>query len=102
MVGHEKVASNAYVISRGVNFALFPPHIIGFDHPFDEKLRSLKVGQLELTIVTWSREVMQRLRTVDSVTFTEVEAFLDEYLAAAGTKTKEQLGADFDYFEKSL
>lgn len=100
--GHERTAPKAYLLRRGINLALFPPHLIGFNHPLDATLRSLKAGKEEATIITWSREVMASIRAKggDRIKFIDIEAYLDEYLASAKTKSKRQLRSDLVYLRE--
>jgi len=99
-VGHERNAPNSYLFRRSVNLALFPPHVIGFKHPLDATLRSMKAGKQEVTIITWSDEVMAaiRERSNGTIKFVDIHKYLDEYLTTAQSKPKTQLQADLQYF----
>ncbi len=102
MVGHERSTPKAYLLRRGVNLALFAPHLLGYDHPLDATLRSMRAGTEEVTIITWSRQVMASIRAKggDRIEFVEIEEYLDEYLRNAGDKSKQQRRSDLQYFRE--
>ncbi|MEE2887407.1 MAG: hypothetical protein VX951_08250, partial [Planctomycetota bacterium] len=99
-VGHERLTPTVYLFQRSINLALFRPHEIGFKHPLDATLRSMKAGKEEVTIITWSDEVMAtiRARSDGVIKFLDVHSYLDRYLAEAKNKPKKELRSDLQYF----
>ena len=98
LVGHEKPAPLDYLAERGVHFLLFGPRHVGFDGPLDH-LREMKVAHLTLTIVTWSRAVMRHFDRFSAVIRrTDIEAYLDRYIAELPAKSHTQLVHDYAWF----
>lgn len=79
-IGHEKsvYADPGYVLARGVHFLLEP-----YAGLLDlEPWRFISFFGMPATVVRYDRQVMQRLRDVPGVAYTDFERYLDAYLAA--------------------
>ena len=100
-VGHERTPPREYLFRRSINLAFFPPDTIGYKHPLDADLRSMKAGNEEITIITWSDEVMStiRARSGGVIQFVDIHKYLDKYLDEGKAKSKEELRSDLKYFE---
>lgn len=95
--GHEKEASDDYVLSRPVHFALTKREF----HPADYRaLTRIRVGRTEFSIVVYDREIMRRLQGAPEVGFVDFEAYLDRYIAALGQRGRPAVARDFQFFRR--
>lgn len=95
--GHDKPRDPAYLEQRGV-------HVM-FDHAFraEDSWRHLHFPipplGFDTVLVTWDRELMRELRRREpNLRVQDFEQFLDGYIAALPTKSKEEVRADYAKF----
>ncbi|HLA78329.1 MAG TPA: hypothetical protein VJU18_12175 [Vicinamibacteria bacterium] len=95
--GHEKEASDDYVLSRPVHFALTKREF----HPAEYRpLTRVRVGPSELAIVVYDREIMRRLAAQPEVAFVDFEQYLDRYLETLGQRGRPGVAKDFRFFRR--
>lgn len=95
--GHEKEASDEYVLSRPVHFAVTKREF----HPSDYRdLTRIKVGRSELSIVVYDREIMRRLKGAPEISFVDFEEYLDRYIADLGHRGRPAVARDYRFFRR--
>ncbi len=95
--GHEKEASDDYVLSRPVHFALTKREF----HPTEYRsLTRIRIGRSELSIVTWDREIMRRLAAEPEIGFVDFEEHLDRYLETLDQRGRPAVNKDFRFFRR--
>jgi len=95
--GHEKEASDDYVLSRPVHFALTKREF----HPPDYRaLTRIQVGRSGLSIVAYDRKIMRRLEGAPEISFVDFEEYLDRYIATLGQRGRPAVAKDFQFFRR--
>ena len=77
-IGHEKAATLAYLQSRGVDF-VFSFGL--YQVKAKTSLNAIRIGAVDGVILTYDREVMNRLKGRPAVEFTDIERVLDQEIA---------------------
>lgn len=99
-IGHERVPSYSYLSSKGIDFAFeAPSNELPDFHRIDFKILN---QYFQATIVTYDKKLLNILENEfpNSIRYVNFESYLDEYLKNSNNLTKEQIKADYDYFEK--
>ncbi|MCB9876411.1 MAG: hypothetical protein H6835_02325 [Planctomycetes bacterium] len=99
--GHGKPSDPEYLESRGVQLHFEDSY--RKEQPDREPWRNIRFVpvDLHLRLVTWDRELMAELRRRDKdIDVQDFEQVLDDYLAAAAAKSKQQLADDFARFRR--
>jgi len=95
--GHGKPSDPEYLEERGVHFHLEPTY------GREDAWRSCFFTAINLPVqlVTWDSELMAELRRREpSIQCVDFEDYLDGYLAALGSKPREQVAADMRKFRR--
>ena len=95
--GHEKPAPQAYLVSRGVNFAFM--ETVPSDAPTDA-IRLIEFGDFRAQIVVYKRETMERLRQYPEISFTYLPAVLDDYIRQLGAFPEESIRSWYQFFRE--
>ena len=94
--GHEKRASNEYMVQRGVRFLRWKVH-----RKHDRIVRLTMGRNMGKTwrILVYDRDLMQRMaREVPEIDFVDFEAHLDRYIARLESHDTDTIRADLDWF----
>jgi len=95
--GHGKPSDPRYLEQRGVHFHLEP----SFERQDPWRQCVFLPVNLPVQLVTWDRELMAELRRRDpNIQCVDFERYLDDYLAALASKSKEDVRADLAKFRR--
>jgi hypothetical protein len=89
-----------YLVRRGVHIMF--EGSFGADDPWRQIVFASAGGPVPGKIVVWDRELMRELRRrAPDMVATDLEKYLDDYIAALATKSKDQVRADYTKFRRA-
>jgi hypothetical protein len=95
--GHEKEAPVEYLLRRGVNFAFAFGR---WNPPASGDFTEIYFGPVRGTIIVYDRNLMEKLKAYDEVTFSDFERFLDEYIAEMSSFSRSRILEDYTFFKQ--
>ncbi len=99
--GHEKVPPDGYLAERGVHFVRMKAEQHALHPRPYRRLARIRLGRLRdpWQIVVYDRALMQEIgERVPELTFTDFEAYLDDYIAGLDTRSPAEVAEDLAWF----
>ena len=94
--GHEKQASQEYLVAKKINFFIGPVHNLP---PNELVLNAIVFDSLVAKIIVYDNAIMPKLAQYPGVRFVQMPKYLDAYIAALPTRTREDVARDYAFFK---